>query len=170
MKNTFCCAIWCFSWLPSISVHKHEFAGPPWKQGFVICGILSSRRPLSSTILCSPLPIGQQNLLTMNNPLKRSNKRTLKLVSFFSLGFKIKNELLLSQSPHGQHSFLEGDDERKDYREADLCGQRLFVTGLAATVDDSTLFLDFQGCGAVEARVVKPGEKFLASSFSRFET
>jgi hypothetical protein len=55
------------------------------------------------------------------------------------------------------HHFASNVDER-DYRDADLWGQRLFVTGLAATVHDAELFLGFEGNGGLlEARVVKPG-------------
>lgn len=43
---------------------------------------------------------------------------------------------------------------------------RLFVTGLAPTVDDVRLYLAFQNCGkVVEAHVAKPGEKYKRSEF-----
>jgi hypothetical protein len=37
---------------------------------------------------------------------------------------------------------------------------RLFVTGLASTVDDVRLYLAFQNCGKIlEAHVAKPGDE-----------
>jgi hypothetical protein len=50
------------------------------------------------------------------------------------------------------------DEDGKDFREADLTGKRLFVTGLASTVDDVRLYLAFEQInGLLEAHVVKPG-------------
>jgi hypothetical protein len=50
------------------------------------------------------------------------------------------------------------DEDEKDFREADLTGKRLFVTGLASTVDDVRLYLAFEPVGSLqEAHVVKPG-------------
>jgi len=56
-------------------------------------------------------------------------------------------------------AFLElEEEERRDYRRADIMGERLFVTGLAPTVDDVRLYLAFQNCGKIlEAHVAKPG-------------
>ncbi len=56
------------------------------------------------------------------------------------------------------------DEDGKDFREADLSGKRLFVTGLASTVDDVRLYLAFeQISGLLEAHVVKPGVCFIAN-------
>ncbi len=50
------------------------------------------------------------------------------------------------------------DEDGKDFREADLTGKRLFVTGLPSTVDDVRLYLAFEQIdGLLEAHVVKPG-------------
>jgi hypothetical protein len=78
--------------------------------------------------------------------------------SFFNLGnTKLRRHTHISQSA-GPDSWLTAEDEEKDYRNADLIGQRLFVTGLAATVDDARLYLEFESIGhLIEARVVKPG-------------
>jgi hypothetical protein len=78
--------------------------------------------------------------------------------SFFTLGnTKLRRLRHIAQSS-GPDSWLTAEEEEKDYRNADLIGQRLFVTGLAATVDDAKLYLEFESIGdLLEARVVKPG-------------
>lgn len=49
-------------------------------------------------------------------------------------------------------------EEERDYREADIRGTRLFVTGLPSSVDDIRLYLAFEEYGRVlEAQVAKPG-------------
>ncbi len=78
--------------------------------------------------------------------------------SFFNLGkIKLRRHMHIAQSS-GPDSWSTAEEEEKDYRIADLIGQRLFVTGLAATVDDARLYLEFESIGGLlEARVVKPG-------------
>lgn len=53
---------------------------------------------------------------------------------------------------------IEPIEEMPDYRDDDLSGRRLFVTGLPSSIDDVRLYLAFEGFGrVVEARVAKPG-------------
>ena len=50
---------------------------------------------------------------------------------------------------------IEGHE--RDYRDDDLMGRRLFVTGLPSSIDDVRLYLAFEGFGRiVEAHVAKP--------------
>jgi hypothetical protein len=81
--------------------------------------------------------------------------------SLINLGdMKLRRHIHTAQSAGSESSdsWLTADEEEKDYRNADLIGQRLFVTGLAATVDDARLYLAFESIGnLLEARVVKPG-------------
>jgi len=57
---------------------------------------------------------------------------------------------------------LEPIEEMRDYREDDLTGKRLFVTGLPSSIDDVRLYLAFEGFGRVtEAHVAKPGLGFV---------
>jgi len=57
---------------------------------------------------------------------------------------------------------LEPIEEMRDYREDDVSGKRLFVTGLASSIDDVRLYLAFEGFGRiVEAHVAKPGLGFV---------
>uniref|UniRef100_A0A7S0QY70 RRM domain-containing protein n=1 Tax=Cryptomonas curvata TaxID=233186 RepID=A0A7S0QY70_9CRYP len=61
------------------------------------------------------------------------------------------------------------DEDGKDFREADLTGKRLFVTGLASTVDDVRLYLAFEQInGLLEAHVVKPGIGYVVFSEIRW--
>lgn len=60
-------------------------------------------------------------------------------------------------------------EEERDYREADIRGTRLFVTGLPSSVDDIRLYLAFEEYGRVlEAQVAKPGLGFVV--FEDMET
>ena len=53
---------------------------------------------------------------------------------------------------------IEPIEEMRDYRDDDLSGRRLFVTGLPSSIDDVRLYLAFEGFGRiVEAHVAKPG-------------
>jgi len=65
--------------------------------------------------------------------------------------------------PHSAVSMiLEPIEEMRDYREDDLTGRRLFVTGLPSSIDDVRLYLAFEGFGRVtEAHVAKPGLGFV---------
>jgi len=52
---------------------------------------------------------------------------------------------------------MEPIEEMRDYSEDDALGRRLFVTGLASSIDDVRLYLAFEGFGRiVEAHVAKP--------------
>jgi RNA recognition motif-containing protein len=57
---------------------------------------------------------------------------------------------------------LEPIEDMRDYRDDDLSGRRLFVTGLPSSIDDVRLYLAFEGFGRItEAHVVKPGLGFV---------
>ena len=57
---------------------------------------------------------------------------------------------------------MEPIEEMRDYSEDDALGRRLFVTGLASSIDDVRLYLAFEGFGRiVEAHVAKPGLGFV---------
>lgn len=71
---------------------------------------------------------------------------------------KVPNRLKEQSVLHFASMMLIEDEDEKDFREADLTGKRLFVTGLASTVDDVRLYLAFEPVGnLLEAHVVKPG-------------
>ena len=84
-----------------------------------------------------------RNIPSVNTPIFRKKKR------------KAHHELAILS---GREYDLAPEAEQKDYRDADLWGRRLFVTGLGPAVDDVKLFLGFARVGGlIEARVVKPG-------------
>ena len=57
---------------------------------------------------------------------------------------------------------IEPIEEMRDYRDDDLSGRRLFVTGLPSSIDDVRLYLAFEGFGRItEAHVAKPGLGFV---------
>ena len=57
---------------------------------------------------------------------------------------------------------LEPIEDMRDYRDDDLSGRRLFVTGLPSSIDDVRLYLAFEGFGKIlEAHVAKPGLGFV---------
>jgi hypothetical protein len=57
---------------------------------------------------------------------------------------------------------LEPIQDMRDYRDDDLSGRRLFVTGLPSSIDDVRLYLAFEGFGKIlEAHVAKPGLGFV---------
>jgi len=57
---------------------------------------------------------------------------------------------------------LEPIEDMRDYREDDVSGLRLFVTGLPSSIDDVRLYLAFEGFGRItEAHVAKPGLGFV---------
>ena len=57
---------------------------------------------------------------------------------------------------------IEPIEEMRDYRDDDLSGRRLFITGLPSSIDDVRLYLAFEGFGRItEAHVAKPGLGFV---------
>ena len=78
-----------------------------------------------------------------------------------------RNPSKLAASQMSKMMLIGDDEDEKDFRDADLSGKRLFVTGLASTVDDVRLYLAFEPIGfLLEAHVVKPGCLHRFESFS----
>jgi len=127
-----------------------------WPSGMIAFG------PGRGTALRPPLPAGQAGPSATCRPLPGPSFSyggdTILRASTGARGWSSVRR----SSPSLSMVAIEPIEEMRDYRDDDLSGRRLFVTGLPSSIDDVRLYLAFEGFGRItEAHVAKPGLGFV---------
>eukprot|EP00960_Hanusia_phi_P071157 767484-Hanusia_phi.AAC.3 len=127
---------------------------------FLLCATLAVISPCSAYLFPPLNPASS---------LPRFNSQLCPLPRTGSAVFGLNRHVRAEQRNFGALSSMQmvtindlQEEYEIDYRQADLTGQRLFVTGLPSSMDDLRLYLAFEGFGTIlEAHVAKPGLGFV---------
>ncbi|EKX35321.1 RNA binding protein, plastid or PPC targeted [Guillardia theta CCMP2712] len=130
---------------------------------FQLLAALAIVSPCSAYLFPSLAPHSYSSLLPRVNSQLCPFPRTSSAVFGLNRHVRAEQRSFGAASALNMVTISDLDEEYEiDYRQADLTGQRLFVTGLPSSMDDLRLYLAFEGFGTIlEAHVAKPGLGFV---------